>query len=83
MYDHPFHGLLKGFKRMQDSITAKTDTRKNHRIAKISAKSLMVRADGDWHKDFLTLQRAPQSLLTHGITTQIRGSFIMASQMNL
>lgn len=53
MYDHPFHGLPKGFKHMQDSITAKTDTRKKHRIAKTSAKSLMVRPEADCHKDFL------------------------------
>lgn len=47
MYDHPFHGLAKGSKCMQENITEKTDTRKNHRIAKVSAKSLMVRPEGD------------------------------------
>lgn len=47
MYDHPLHGLAQGFKHTQDSITAKTDTRKDHGIAKVSAKSLMVRPEGD------------------------------------
>lgn len=47
MYDHPFQALAKGFKHKLDTITAKTDIRKNHRTAKVSAKSPMVRPEGD------------------------------------